>query len=960
MISNRGNFRTDSRGRLNGATAMWCILAAAFVAAPAAAQDAAGSVPVETEQAADAPAEAQSTPAEESGDDIVVTGYRQSLKASLEDKRRAAGVIDVIKAEDIADFPDNNLAESIQRIPGVAIMRDAGEGRQISVRGLSPQFTRVRINGIEGMSTTGGADATGGANRNRQFDFNVFASDLFNSITVRKTPSADVEEGSLGATVDLVTARPFDYSDDFVVAASAQAGYNDFSEKANPRLSALVSKKFADDRLGILVSAAYSSRDIQEEGPSTVRWEPASVNGGFHASSTLPTGATDNNYFHPRIPRYDSYSYDTKRLGLTGTIQFAPTDRTLISLDALYSKFESTRAEQYLEAISFSRSGTGKPQTVILPGAIVEDNSLVYGVFNNVDVRVESRYDELETKFKQFTGTVHHEFSDAFRVDLLAGKSKSQFENPIQTTIALDASNVQGYSFDFRDGRFPTFDYGNLDVTDPARFTLGEIRLRPQYVDNEFTVLRADASYDVTPEITLKGGVDWKKYQFDSQEYRRASETTVPVLAPGQLATLTDLYKMQTGLPGGTPETFLIPDLNAFARDLDIYCNCGMFTLQGLENATARSNWRTVDEKDLGIYGQAEFNFHLGDVRLRGNLGARWVQTKQNSTGYTNQASGFVLVEADRKYDYFLPALNIAADITQDFVLRGAVAKVVSRPDIPTLSPGGAFSVSGGNRTFARGNPDIKPIEAITYDLSAEWYFAPESALIVGLFYKDINSFIATTAQQIPFSELGLPDSILPPGVLPSDLFTVTQPVNSDGGPLKGIEIGLQAPFRFLPKPFDNFGIQSNFTYIHSKVDYPLSAAANSAVVKDDLPNLSRYTANGTLYYEDKKFSARVSLSYRSNFLSQVPGRNGLATLAGGVLPPNFAKPLYNDAEGTNSSLNVDMSASYWFTPNYQLTFEAVNLTDEYVDQFIDSEANRLSVYHHTGRQFYGGVRIKF
>ncbi|MCL6698592.1 TonB-dependent receptor [Sphingomonas sp. NSE70-1] len=956
MNSNRGNSSTDSRGRLKGATALWCMLAAALAAEPAAAQDAAApAAPVEADQPADSNAEAQPQAAQESGDEIVVTGYRQSLKASLEDKRRAAGVIDVIKAEDIADFPDNNLAESIQRIPGVAIMRDQGEGRNISVRGLSPQFTRVRINGIEGMSTTGGADASGGANRSRQFDFNVFASDLFNSITVRKTPSADIEEGSLGATVDLVTARPFDYADDFVFAGSAQAGYNDFSESVDPRLSALVSKRFADDRIGILLSAAYSTREIMEEGPSTVRWEPASSNGGFHATSTRPTGATDNNYFHPRIPRYDSYKYDTERLGLTGTLQFEPTDRTMITIDALYSKFDSKRAEQYLEALSFSRSGTGKPQTVILPGAVVEDNSLVYGVFNNVDVRVESRYDELETKFTQYTASISHEFSDQFSIDLLGGKSKSKFENPIQTTIALDALNVQGYSFDFRDGRFPTFDYGNLDVTDPARFTLGEIRLRPQYVDNDFSVLRGEAKYEISPEFTLKGGLDWKKYKFDSKEYRRASETTVPVLAPGQLATLTELYGMETGLPGATPERFLVPIIDAFASDLDIYCNCGMFTLQGLENATARSNWRTVDEKDFGIYGQADFNLYLGDVRLRGNVGARWVQTKQNSTGYTNTASGFVLTEADRKYDYFLPSLNVAADITQDFVLRGAIAKVISRPDIGTLNPGGAFSVSGGNRTFARGNPDIKPIEAITYDLSAEWYFAPESALIVGLFYKDIKSFIATTAQQIPFSDLGLPDSILPPGTLPSDLFTVTQPINSDGGKLKGAEIGLQAPFRFLPAPFDNFGIQANYTFVDSKVDYPLSAAAGAAVIREDLVGLSRHTANGTLYYEDKKFSVRASLSYRSDFLTQVPGRNSLP-----LTNSNANLPLFNDVEGTNSTLNVDMSASYWFTDNFQLTFEGVNLTDEYVDQFIDSEANRLSVYHHTGRQFYGGFRFKF
>ena len=167
-------------------------------------------------------------------EEVIVTGYRASLSASLDAKRRDANVVDVIVAEDIADFPDLNLAESIQRVPGVAIDRDAGEGRSITVRGLGADFTRTRINGMEAQATAGGTDSSGGANRGRGFDFNVFASELFQSITVRKTAAAETEEGSLGATVDLQASRPFDYRG-FTAAASVQGGYNDLSESWSPR-----------------------------------------------------------------------------------------------------------------------------------------------------------------------------------------------------------------------------------------------------------------------------------------------------------------------------------------------------------------------------------------------------------------------------------------------------------------------------------------------------------------------------------------------------------------------------------------------------------------------------------------------------------------------------------------------------------------------------------------------------
>src|SRR6185369_6426095 len=207
-------------------------------------------------------------------EEVIVTGYRKSLNAALDLKRDSVGSVDTIVAEDIAAFPELNLAESIQRIPGVSIQRDAGEGRQISVRGLGPAYTRVRINGMEALTSVSTSDANGGTNRDRAFDFNVFASELFNNITVHKTTSADIDEGSLGATVDLRTARPFDYNG-FTAVVGAKEDYNDLAGTLMPRYTGLISDTFADGKFGALLSVAWTKRAVVDDGSSTVRWQNA-------------------------------------------------------------------------------------------------------------------------------------------------------------------------------------------------------------------------------------------------------------------------------------------------------------------------------------------------------------------------------------------------------------------------------------------------------------------------------------------------------------------------------------------------------------------------------------------------------------------------------------------------------------------------------------------------------------
>lgn len=885
---------------------------------------------------------------------VVVTGFRGSLASAIQAKRLEAAAVDVIKAEDIADFPDLNLSESIQRIPGVAITRDAGEGRQISVRGLGPQFTRVRINGMEALSTVGGTDAAGGTNRSRSFDFNVFASDLFNSITVRKTASAETEEGSLGATVDLVTARPFDYQG-FTMAASGQVGYNDLSEEYDPRGAFLISNTFADGTFGALFSVAWNKRKQVEEGASTVRWQ----SGGFGAETTSGyTLAQLNSAFHPRIPRYDLYNHDQERLGATVALQWRPSEATKVNFDILYADFDATREEIFLESAAFSTSGGSGLGGMTVTDAEIQGNTLVYGVFDGVSVRSEARFDELSTTFKQYTLDGSHAFSDRFRVNGIVGYAESIHENPIQTTLLFDSiAKADGYVYDYRgDSRLPLITYGSVDVTDPTQFRLSQIRLRPQYANNSYTTYQGVAEYDVSDSFTLKGGVAFKKYEYDSRELRRSNGTTSNqegVIPASVGATPLADYSLLTGLsgrglsiPAGNPGSWLIPNLSVAARMFDLY-DRSVFPM-GIEPALGNNT--AVEEKDSSVFVQGDFDTTLMDMPFRGNFGVRYVKTDQSATGYVFTSGSPLRTTVDTDYTDTLPSMNLVLEPWDNVLIRFGASKVMTRPNLGQLSPGASVTVSGSNRTVSAGNPDLDPFRATSYDLSLEWYFAPQSLVSLAFFYKDIDSFVQTIRETRPFTgnPLGLPDSVATaacpggvntPACNPTLDWTFNLPASTPGGPVKGLEIGYQQPFSFLPAPFDNLGFTGNFTYVESEIEYLNSAGVVTAT--DDLTGLSRRSYNATLYYEDDQFSARVSAAYRSGYLTTIPGRNG------------------NASESTASTLNVDVSSTWTVNDNFKLTFEGLNLTDEVNDQYLDPD-DRTSFYHHYGRQFFVGFRYTY
>lgn len=924
-----------------------------------------------------APVLAQTAPAAEPQDEtqleeVIVTGFRGSLERALSNKRNNTAVVDSIVAEDIAKFPDNNLAESIQRVPGVAITRDGGEGRGISVRGLGPDFTRVRINGVEAQATTG-------SNRGRGFDFNVFASELFNQIDVRKTPSANVEEGSLGATVDLSTGQPFDLSGP-TFAASAQMGYNDLAQEYDPRFAILAGNRWDTQwgEMGASFSLAYSTKTTLQNGASTGQWNAGNADGGWCDPVARPVLCAGTNTAaraiaqqattrYPRFLRYQDYNLETERLGLTGSLQWRPSDKTEISLDVLYSKFEGVRNERQLESIGLSRAASqgGKPETVVRDILLDENGSAIYMALDNVDIRSENYVDEYSTVFQQYTLKVEHDFTERFRGSVLLGYVNNDFDNFYDYIAQMDRQNVDGYSYDFRPGGmdFPAINYG-FDVTNPNNWYIGptvtapggtgpsgpDIRLRPNWNTNVYESAQFDLEWDWTDQIKISGGAQTKSYEADQRGMRfAAGEVNIPSLPAGlTMADVTEQYCGFRGLalPAGTPNCWATPNLQAIADAYGVFSNSGRFALSETV-ASARGDNRTVTENDDGAYIMASFDFRDLGYPIRGDVGVRYVRTEQESGFFSTvpvavDPSGFQWTIVGRSYEDTLPSVNLVFEPTEDLLFRVGVAKVMARPGLGSISAATNVSVAGGGRSVSTGNPFLEPYRAKTYDFAVEWYPARGSILSAGFFYKDISTYIQNITRTGSFTSTGLPDSLLAgTNVTPDTDFQISNVINTPGGPLKGFELNYQQSFSFLPGLWSNFGVLANYTFIESEIEYFLSSAG-AATVTRPLLNLSKNAWNGTVYYEDGPFQARVSANYRAPYLTTVPASYGI------------------DVAGVREATYVDASISYRWGDNITFSLEGINLTNEVNVSYTDSEAERLSDYFQSGRQFYAGVRYSF
>lgn len=949
--------------------------------------------------------------------DIVVTGFRASLNSALAQKRQSTAAIDSIVAEDIGKFPDSNLAESMQRIPGVALSRgDGGEGRNISVRGLGAQFTRVRINGMEGVSQVSGTDIRGGVATGRSFDFVTFPTEIFSSLAVRKTLSADVEEGSLGATVDLRAPHPFDQKKDFTFSGTARGIYNNLSKKVDPRLSALISKKFFNDTFGILGSIAYSKRHIDEYAYSAVDNVPSYVYGlaqpagtpnagvvfpfctpvgyvykgvavsspaiGYTQPNGVAIGSDANNcstgnprtstkeaydyvmshtgvsgkpgggIFLPRLPRPVRSRQEQQRLAGTLTLQWKPDENTDISIDGLYSRFKVNRLDTYFDARSFGRaiSNNGQPLTSVREIEVNENGSLVHGLFDGVDLRSEMQNEKFTSTYRQVNLNIDHRFSDTFRVYGLAGINDSLLDvNRLQ--VAIDSNDTRNWSIDFRDNpNIPKITYG-IDTTNPALFRYGpplangdqQGQLSNFIRRNRITskTFELNTEWEAAPKFTIQVGGQYRTNKYTARERQLATNT--PLALPAGVS-LADLTFTTTGIGknlDGQLQDFVSVDPDKFrsAVNLDSYVYCSI--------ECAKGTYGGVNEKYGSGYLMVKFNTEdTMPFKLRGDAGVRYVHTSLDTYGPITTAapagslypSRFVISRVSRSYDDWLPSINLALDITSKLVARASASRVMSRPSYGQLIPAGSANLVIQTASFS--NPFLEPIRANTFDASLEWYFAPGSLISVAYFHKDIETYIQTTSSSVPFQDIGLPLSLLNGTQLrPTDQFTVSRSNNTPGGPLNGIEVNVQLPFRFLPGFLKNFGALANFTRVRSNINYIISSTISRNA---PLVGLSPETASGTLYYEDKRFSIRSTVNYRSGFLTGIPG------------------PQDSDATGNAKSIFVDASASYNLSENIKLIAEVSNITNETNRLYTDTTRQDPLYTSYFGRTFALAVNFQF
>ncbi len=950
-------------------------------------------------QTATAPETTTTKPAADAAPDIVVSGFRASLDKALSIKRLSIGSVDAIVAEDIGKFPDNNLAESLQRIPGIAITRDGGEGREITVRGLGGQFTTVRVNGLEAQAASYNAGSGGGVNRERGFDFNVFASELFKSLVVHKTSEASLDEGSLGAIVDLNTGNPLRAKGGFSVVLAAQGQYNDLSKNTGPKLTGLVNWKSADGTLGINVSAAYSRTKALELGNNTTRWAQAAF------KSVTLNGATTNCFntagiyvasascdqaalaFHPRIPRYGIITHDRERQGYTGAIEWQPTSKTHLEIDGLYSRYHEIRTEKWAEVLL----RTNESSIALVNPVYDANNNIVSATLNNAFDRHENYYQDQRDTFWQVSGKLDQQLADTLKASLTAGMSKADESVPIATTIIIDnltasgVGNSQGYAYSYANMKTPTLAFGTgaSDPTNAANYQLTNIRDRPNDTVNKFGTVKLDLEWDVAQGFKIRTGAFFRQFDFISVSGIRdtaacTSKTAAPVFGGGPVsicsgstndgyplsaypAITTDLITLgDNGQPTGTTSSFVVANLNSATAFSGLYN-------RSADPTTDIGNNRYVTEKEKGAYLQFDAKGHLGlDYAL--SAGVRYIQTNLTSTANTLSATTpatAVPSTATGSYNNWLPSFNLNIFPTRKLIFRLAASRVLTRPSLSSLSTSASIDQTNLKVTF--GNPQLLPALATNYDAGLEWYFAPQSVLSVAAFSKNVQaSTVNASLSGQTFASSGLSTAVLNP-TLPGYKDAVT---NGDAGnwtivrttnsasisTIKGLEFGLQLPFRFLPGVFKHFGITANLTLTDSNVSYTglQGAAIAVAATKSGLAtapllsvngpfvNASKSQYNVTLFYEDTKFSARVSYAYRGPYYDSVGSGNS------------------NIFDGYSAIKTVDASIRYSATKFLDLTIDGNNLLDTYMYHFTDVNAQRNYEYYHTGRNISFGARLKF
>ena len=909
-----------------------------FLAAPSFAQDTAAT----PQDPANGQAAKDPAPTE-----VVVTGFRKSLSDARNIKKKANIEEDAIVAEDMAKFPELNLAESLQRLPGVQITREAGEGRRISLRGLGPDFARVQLNGMEVLGNVDSAqDSRGQRSRDRAFDFNIFASELFSKVDVEKTYQASQNEGGMAGTVGLFTGKPFDYKPGAKGAMSVKVGTNQYTKDTQPRIVGMYSYNW-DNRFGVTLSAAYQKRETTEQGHNTYNYSYLGksdaadlVANGLdisHLSAAKQAQFMAGGLYFADGNRVSSWDAKMERLGLTGAVQWRPMENLLLTLDVLHSEFTTHRDELHLATRPINGLGSttldtaaGSPwpaqfqKATILNDFTADSNGYVtMSNASNVTFGSEHRRELNKNRFNQVALTGKWDLSDKLTIDGHIGVEKSTYNTPYDDKFYMRAkgSLIANYG---ANGQSASFSYPGTDLTNPANYAVDDFYYRAFNNGSDLKEAVLNANYRLNDTWTLQAGAAYHRFSQNGANYfyDGGVNGTKGEMRGTSATGVSDVFSNSFGswLIGDYAKGFA--KYNEYHRLAPKADGTGG-TIQDIEQVF------TVTEGTLSEYVQANWDSELFGKRFRGNVGLRGYDTHTESKGWIQGSNYAYLGTADVKghYSGVLPAMNSVLEMTPDVLVRFSATQNLNRPSLSSMAAEGSASDDGGKLTASRGNPNLKPFEDTTLDFAVEYYFGKVGLLSAGVFEKSIKNFIDSPTVDIPLSQTGVPISTVP-GAKGTDIAEFTMPVNVAGTKkLTGVELAAQSQFSFLPAPWSNLGAVANFTY----VDTPQA-----------ITGISKTSYNATLYYETSLWGARVSASHRSLWYT------GHST-----------NPMSAGTAGYQPSTYVDAAAFYNISRSLQLTFDAINLTNQKDTQFW-GQPEYLYNQTQSGTTYMVGLSYKF
>lgn len=912
---------------------------------------------------------AATPPAPAASDEIVVSGIRQSLANALNVKRESAQVLDAISAEDIGKFPDKNVGEALQRVTGVQITRAGGEGSGVAIRGADPALNRVEVNGQTQLSTGAGVSS-------RAVEFRDIPAEFVSRLEVVKSATADMTEGGLGGTVRIITRRPFDNNGKPFLAGSAQTVYTDVAHRWDPKFALIGSKTFFDDKLGVLLSGTYEKRSLWYDQARTTGWRQVERNSPATAPNCLvgrnqrACVDTDNNGFGdfaPDIPRYVINRELTTRYAFNGIVEYRPTDTLKLFVEGTYTRGKQKLNSQFLQlgtvqnaangGIDLANSTLGDDQTfdkitfvdrtttrnsagqVINPGALSVTYRNILGTIDRQNINSQIGGDWNVTD--RFTVSARGSYAKAKAVN-----------NEINATAA--AQGLSSIVVDYTGSEHAANITLPIDPTTTQGLTQLQVLRRPRYNNQIEKAGKIDFEYKPESWLTSikfgaqKRDVDVTSRLYDGTKTYNGYVAGTPGMGNITLANYATGSSVAQVQSTGTNAAILQQIQSIVQPNFDLgdhdFFNTGSLGFNGYQrflnlgmnvanaagipdpfvNLNPTDTWG-VYEKNIAGYVSAAFAFEPAGIKVSGVVGARVINTKTESRGSvvtgTGAAARVSPFSQKGEYTEFLPSLNLKAELIPNKLLARATAtEVLARPAPADLAP--RFTLDTVGFTGSRGNPNLQPYRAKQYDIGLEWYISKVNFLSATFFRKDISSFVDRTTQQ---------------EVINGTNYTITLPINgSSKVQINGVEVGSQIAFDFLPSILKNTGMTANYTYSkdtgYNQKDYFTGDALT-------FPGLSRHSVNVSGYYEDQKFSVRLSYNWRSKYLIAALDRGN--------------NPAVGAAFG-----QWDGSASYNINDHFSIFLEGVNLFHAQRTENANS-IYRQNIVETYGRRIYGGIRAK-